>query len=195
MADVIVPTPAGTTEPAVPGDRVRWSRRQRRPSGAPPPLPRKLGVTGAVWVVLIVLSCAGAIVVHSVQPAMRLLERVDTWWLRILADLRGPWLTHVMRGIDDAGTGWALTVLALGLACAIMVFRRWGHLLVLLGSMGLLLNVGGLMLGALARPRPYDVRIIGDWSGFSMPSPPVGIFGALLVGILYTMLPPGRWRN
>src|SRR5438105_2342496 len=28
-----------------------------------------------------------------------------------------------------------------------------------------------------------------------MPSPPVGICGALLVGILYTMLPPGRWRN
>src|SRR2546421_4147101 len=120
MPDVIAHTDTVPTEPVVPSDRARWGRRRRRPSGAPPPLPRKLGVTGGMWVVLIVLACAGAIVVHSVQPAMRLLDRVDTWWLRILADLRGPWLTHVMRGIDDAGTGWVLTVFALGLVCATM---------------------------------------------------------------------------
>jgi membrane-associated phospholipid phosphatase len=47
----------------------------------------------------------------------------------------------------------------------------------------------------MASPRPDGVRIIGSWSGPSFPSPAVAGLAVTLVGIVYTMLPPGRARS
>ena len=174
---------------------VRWGRRQRRPSGAPPPLPRRLGASGAVWLTLLVLTVVSLILAAIFPPALTLTDHIDTWWLKVLAGIRTPVLTHVAQGIKTVGAGWGLAVLGLGTVVALMAFRRWRHLLVFLGSMGILLQFGGVMLATLARPRPYGVTVIGGWSGFSMPSPPVGVFAGILVGVIYGLVPPGRWRN
>jgi tRNA A-37 threonylcarbamoyl transferase component Bud32 len=45
------------------------------------------------------------------------------------------------------------------------------------------------------RPRPFGVDLRGNWAGWAMPSRPVAIFAATLVGVLYTLVPVGRWRQ
>ena len=186
--DVEIPAPAA---PAARSGVVRPVRRERRPTGAPPPLPRKFGISGWLWLGLIVLVFVSTALFLSFQPTVRFGDHVDAWGLNIAAHLRTPWLTHLARAIKAACAGWALTVLALGTGAALMAFRRWRHLLVFLGSMFLLGQLGSLIYKLLTRPRPYGVQILGGWSGFSMPSPPAAVFSAILVGMLYSLVVPG----
>src|SRR5438552_709592 len=180
---------------APPSGAVRLARRERRPSGAPPPLPRKLGISGWLWLGLIAFVFVSTALFLHFQPTIRFGDHLDSWGLKVGAHLRTPWLTHLTRGIKAACASWGLTVLGLGTIAALMVFRRWRHLLVFLGSLFLVWELGAFIYRLLTRPRPYGVRIIGGWSGFSMPSPPVGVFSAILVGMLYSLVVPGRPRN
>ena len=54
-----------------PGPAVRKARRQRRPTGAPPPLPHPVTVSTAAWLVLVAVVLAGAflaVAAHAVAP-------------------------------------------------------------------------------------------------------------------------------
>jgi membrane-associated phospholipid phosphatase len=128
------------------------------------------------------------------DPWFRLGDRADTAMLRWMAGARPAWVTAVARAIKAAGSGWTVMVIGLGTCAALMVFRRWRHLLVYLGSVFVFLNIGSMLVNAAHRPRPYGVAIIGGWGGFSMPSPPVGVLALVLVGVAYTLVVPGRPR-
>jgi serine/threonine protein kinase len=180
--------------PPAPG-RARRERRHRRPSGAPPPLPHKLGFTGGVWVGLLVLVVVTTLLFRLYPSALAVVDRADTRFLTGLAELRMPWLTATMRGVKAAGSGWALTALGLTTIVALLALRRLRHLLVFLGAAFLLGQLGSAIYIVLARPRPYGVRILGGWSGFSIPSPTVAVLTYILVGMLYTLVVPGRPRN
>ena len=173
---------------------VHRRRRQRRPSGAPPPLPRKIGLTGAIWVGLLVYIIITTVVFLRSPFWLKVSDQVDTTMLRWLAHARTAWLTPVMRGIKAVGSGWAGSVVGLATVALLMVFRRWRHLLVFLGSVLLVEWVGGRVYDAVARPRPFGVDIIGGWGGFSMPSPPIAILAMSLVAVAYTLVVPGRPR-
>ena len=171
---------------------------RRRPTGAPPPLPRKLGWSGKLWIALAALL-AVALVWLSPQDQPRAAMNAETAILKALAGLRSDWLTPPMRAVASLGTAWSVTILGGGLVLALIVFKRWRHLvtfLVYLTALGLI-GTGVLLL--TKRPRPYGVTIIGGWSGFSMPSLPVAILAAVPdVGIAYTLVVPGRprgWRE
>ena len=41
---------------------VRVARRQRRPTGAPPPLPKKIGLTGKLWLAAVLLVVVSGLV-------------------------------------------------------------------------------------------------------------------------------------
>jgi hypothetical protein len=45
------------------------------------------------------------------------------------------------------------------------------------------------------RPRPFGVDLRASWGGWAMPSLQVTVLTALLMGVLYTLVPEGRWRN
>jgi membrane-associated phospholipid phosphatase/serine/threonine protein kinase len=169
--------------------------RRRRPTGAPPPLPRKLGTSGKVWLALAILLVAWVPLALAFQNVLGFADRADTWLLRGVAHLRTAWLTRVATRVDLLATGWLLTIVGLGLIVALIVFRRWRHLLTFLGGLLLLEFGGSLIYFRFARPRPYGVTILGRWAGFAMPSPPVAIPAALLVGLVYTMIPAGRGRT
>ena len=77
----------------------------------------------------------------------------------------------------------------------LVVFRRWRHLFVWVGVGLLVVNIGASLANTLQRPRPYEVEVIGSWSGFSMPSLPVTVLSTFLVSTLYSLVPPGRWRT
>ena len=82
-----------------PGSAVGKGRRQRRPTGAPPPLPRPTFVTTAVWIVLVAVALAGATMTVLYAPWLRLDDQVNTAALRVLAGARTSWLTDLANGI------------------------------------------------------------------------------------------------
>jgi membrane-associated phospholipid phosphatase/tRNA A-37 threonylcarbamoyl transferase component Bud32 len=178
-----------------PGPAVRTVRRQRRPTGAPPPLPHPVAITTTAWLVLVAVILAGAFVVSQHTPWLRIDDRVSTWLLSRLAAVRTPWLTDVADGIKAAGSGWGVTVLGLSVVALTMVFRRWRHLLVFLGSLLLLEIAGTWVYNELSRPRPYGVPIITSWAGYAGGAPPVAFLAIFLMGIVYCLAVPGRART
>ncbi|HET9968116.1 MAG TPA: hypothetical protein VFQ68_07750 [Streptosporangiaceae bacterium] len=181
------------TEP--PGPAVPKGRRQRRPTGAPPPLPHPITITTTAWLVLGAVALAGAFLASQHTPWLGLDDRFSTWLLRWLAGMRTPWLTDVASGINGAGSGWGATVLGLSVVALTMAFRRWRHLLVFLGSLLFLELVGKSIYFALSRPRPYGVPIIGSWGGYSGISPPVAVVTIFLMGAVYCLAVPGCLRT
>ncbi len=178
-----------------PGTAVHKTRKQRRPTGAPPPLPHPVTITTTGWLVLVAIVLAGAFVASQHTSWLRVDDRVSTWMLRQLAGLRTPWLTDVANGIKVAGSSWGVTVLGLSAVAVTMAFRRWRHLLVFMGSLFFLENAGSLIYNALSRPRPYGVPIIAGWAGYSGGSPPVAVLTIILMGIVYCLAVPGRPRS
>jgi tRNA A-37 threonylcarbamoyl transferase component Bud32 len=170
------------------------SRRRRRPTGAAPALPHHLGRAAKASLAALAVLGALLLVVILSPTAARVGGQIDTAVVRALAEVRTPWLTEMARFVDRIATGWTRTVASLALLVALIAFRRWRHLFTFLGSILVLELAAILLYQALARPRPYDVTIIGRWAGYSSPSAPVLVLAAVLVAGVYTMAPVGRPR-
>jgi tRNA A-37 threonylcarbamoyl transferase component Bud32 len=191
------PALSGNVGPAHPGALdVRRSGRRRRPTGQPPPLPRSIQPTGVWWAAAAVVLITLARITFG--PARRSLGVAVTVWddavVRWLARLHLPGLTGLMEAIV-ASTGSVGMVGALRWATliALLVLRRFRHLIVFMGSFLAVLLV--VRLATVDRPRPFGVDLRGSWAGWAMPSRPVAILVATLVGVLYTLVPVGRWRQ
>jgi membrane-associated phospholipid phosphatase len=185
-ADMAVSPPTAST--------ARRTKRQRRPTGAPPPLPRRIAVTTTAWLALAAILVIGAFLVSESAPWRAAVDQANTWMLQQLATVRTPWLTHAANGINTAGLYWHPVIGVLA-ALLIMVFRRWRHLLVLLLCLFFLEIAGNWIYQSLSQPRPYGVWIIGAWDGYSAPSAPVAALTFFLIGTLYCLVVPGRPRS
>ena len=200
MSESVERAPGAPGPTAPPAPLVRASgpaaSRQRRPTGAPPPLPHPISVSTTAWVILAAVIVAFAFLFSEITPWRRLDDQANTWVLLRLAEARAPWLTDVADGINAAGTGWGVTVLGVSVVGLIMVFRRWRHLAVFLGSLFFLEVVAGqLIYQGLTRPRPYGVHIIGSWGGYSAPSIPVLAVTVFGMGAVYGLVVAGRPRT
>ena len=136
---------------------VRWTRRQRRPTGTPPPLPHRIGPSTTAWLALAVIGVSAAFLVSEGTPWLRAGDHASTWLLRQLAAVRTPGLTDVANRINDAVEIWHQAI-AVVVVLLVVVFRRWRHLLVFIACVFFLEIVGGLIYAALSRPRPYGCR-------------------------------------
>jgi len=183
-----VPATSETVPPAV-----RTVPPRRRPTGAPPPLPRQLGTSGKVWLGLAILGAGLIWLLPRGQPQLSV--EIETWLMRAIADLRADWLTPPMRAIGALGTGWTPTILGGVTVIVLVVFKRWRHLLVFLGALSIFGGTTFLLYLIAKRPRPYEIEIIGAWNGYAMPSFPIAILTACLLGIAYALLIPGRPRQ
>ncbi|TQN41167.1 hypothetical protein FHU33_0527 [Blastococcus colisei] len=169
-------------------------RSRRRPSGEPPPLPRALNASGKFWLSLsAVVLVAWAVVV--VTGTITVFDVIDTRILQAISEVRSPGLTGVAEVAGVLATAKAIHVLWLTNLVLLVVFRRWRHLFVWVAVGLLVANLGAFLAHTLQRPRPYEVEIIGDWSGFSMPSLPMTVLAAFLVSTVYALIPPGTWRT
>ncbi len=184
-----------STQPAVGSDALRRTRRRRRPSGAPAPLPRKIGTTGTGWLIASVVVLAWTGLAVNFAWFGRITDQVDSWVLRQVASVRTGWLTDVARMIDRIATGWVITILGFGVIVAIVVYKRWRHLFTYIGALFAVRVIGGEIYFLYARPRPYDVTDIGRWSGYSFPAPPIAVVAFVALGIAYTLVVQGRARN
>jgi membrane-associated phospholipid phosphatase/tRNA A-37 threonylcarbamoyl transferase component Bud32 len=188
--------PAGQTPPAgvARGPSARRARIQRRPTGAPPPLPHPIAISTTAWLLLVAVIVTGAFLISEQTPLLRLGDQGNTWFLRLIAAVRTPWLTDIANVIKTISSGWGVTVIGLSVAVLTMIFRRWRHLLVFLGSFFFLGIVVEWIYDGLSRPRPYGITIIGSWGGYSAPSPPVATLTICLMGAVYCLVVAGRPR-
>ena len=168
--------------------------RQRRPSGEPPPLPRHIDHS-IRWYLLLV-GVAGALSAGMSVPAvLGLITRADLAVLHAVAAVRTAWLTRLMLDVNALASPWTVRLLAFGTITVLVAFRRFRHLtayLVIFLAAALLLSAMTLGIG---RMRPTGIQILGPWQGYSQPSRPVAMLALALVGVLYTLVPTGRWRN
>jgi tRNA A-37 threonylcarbamoyl transferase component Bud32/membrane-associated phospholipid phosphatase len=198
--DVSANQPAEGTGPGVrlgpPG--IGRSPRRRRPSGQPPPLPHHLQTTGVGWLVaavglmiLSVLIFAGGL--DGAALAVTVVDDAVVGWL---AGLQAPGLLAVMRLLDAFGSWVAISVLLWGLLLALLVLRRLRQFLVVLVAwivQGVIIQY--LLAPLVQRPRPFGVVFRTDWYAWALPSQQLAALSFLFVGILYGLVPEGRWRQ
>jgi tRNA A-37 threonylcarbamoyl transferase component Bud32/membrane-associated phospholipid phosphatase len=191
--------PPGTGQAAPPVDRpgppsIQRVRGRRRPSGEPPPLPRSLNASGKFWLSLsgLVLAAWGVVVVTG---SVTFFDVADTRILQAVSELRNPALTSVAEVSGTLAEPGALRTIAVVNLALLVAFRRWRHLFVWFGVGLLVANTAALMATVLRRPRPFEVEILGSWSGFAMPSLPMTILAAALLSTVYALVPPGYWRT
>src|SRR5829696_2382904 len=178
------------------GEAVR-SPRRRRPTGAAPPLPYRLQTSGIRWLVAAVLLVGLTVAVFARGlrgPAMAVTV-VDDAVVGWLAGLVGPGLVGPLRGLAGVASWGVLWALSYGLVLVLLVLRRWRHLIVWLVvvELGSFLTLGLAMIAR--RPRPFGVELQSSWGGWAMPSVQVAYLTAILIGVLYTLVPEGRWRQ
>src|SRR6266550_2926845 len=178
--------------------KIRRSPRRRRPSGQPPPLPRHLQISGVGWlaaaVVLLVLSVvvfAGGLRGPAVAVTV-----ADDAVVRWLAGLRAPGLLPGMWVLAALGSWVAISVLLYGLLVALLILRRLRQLLVVLAAWVLQGGIIQYIVAPLARrPRPFGVVFHTGWDAWALPSEKMAALVIALLGILYGLVPEGRWRQ
>jgi membrane-associated phospholipid phosphatase/tRNA A-37 threonylcarbamoyl transferase component Bud32 len=195
-ADPSTRTSAPRRQPA-PAATLQLPRR-RRPTGEAPPLPYHLQTSGVRWLIVGIVLMALTIVVFA--RGMRGLAVdvtvADDAVVRWLVGLQAPGLMGAWRTLAAISSWWIINGLLAGLLVALLVLRRFRHLIVVLVLAQLLTLVVQAWIPPIAqRPRPFGVVIGAGWGGWGMPSLQVTLFAALLVGVLYSMVPEGRWRN
>jgi tRNA A-37 threonylcarbamoyl transferase component Bud32/membrane-associated phospholipid phosphatase len=174
----------------------RWPRR--RPSGRPPPLPHHLQTTGVGWLIAAALLAAASVVAFAggwrgPGLAVTVMDAAVVGWL---AGLDAPGLLAGMRALAALGSWTAITVLLWGLLGALLVFRRLRQLLVVLVAwvvQGFLIQY--LLAPLVQRPRPFGVAFRADWYAWALPAQQLAALATLLVGVLYGLVPEGRWRQ
>ncbi|MFL6180097.1 MAG: hypothetical protein ACJ74E_09630, partial [Actinomycetes bacterium] len=79
--------------------RLARAHPHRRPSGEPPPLPRKLNKSGKYWLLLALFVVLFGAVVATTSRTGVTMDVIDHHGLEWLADQRTSVVTHVMRGV------------------------------------------------------------------------------------------------
>jgi tRNA A-37 threonylcarbamoyl transferase component Bud32 len=191
-----LPTPgAGDPGPEVtPLIATPLGGRRRRPSGEPPPLPRRVDHSTR-WYLLLGAVAVALWAGMSVPLVLGAITQADLVMLHAVAALRSAWLTHVMLGFDAMSSPWVVRLAAWGTIAALIALRRFRHLavyLIVFLASGLLATIVSAGLG---RMRPAGIQILGTWQGYAQPARPVAALALVLVGAIYTLVPAGRWRN
>ena len=185
--------PPPGTAPAVPSPQ-----RRRRPTGAPPPLPYHLQASGVWWLVATAVLVGSALVVFAggVRGGAVGVTVVDDAIVKWLAGLRGSGLAAVFQAVGHVGSWPTIIVVWLSSVLALVLLRRLRHLIVLVVATELVISIATVGVWSVARrPRPFGVVTETGWGGWALPSVQIVALTVTLVGVLYTLVPEGRWRN
>jgi tRNA A-37 threonylcarbamoyl transferase component Bud32/membrane-associated phospholipid phosphatase len=175
----------------------RQSRRRRRPSGAPPPLPRHLETTGVGWLLVAVglVTVLAVSFVASRHGAAVAVTAADDQVVKWLAELRSGWFAGVLAVAAFPASWLASKILAWCIVVPLLVFRRIRHLVVYIVALAVASQLVLVLSAVLKRPRPFGVVIEGSWNGYALPSIQIAVLAAGLVSVLYVLVPEGRWRQ
>jgi tRNA A-37 threonylcarbamoyl transferase component Bud32 len=150
------------------------------------------------WLIAAVVLVALSVVVFAgeLRRGAVAVTVVDDAVVRWLAGLRAPGLLAAMKVAAALGSWIAITVLLWGLLLALLILRRLRQLLVVLIAwtvQGLIIQY--LLAPLMRRPRPFGVLFRTDWWAWALPSEQMAALAVTLVGILYALVPEGRWRQ
>ncbi len=176
------------------------SGRRRRPSGEPEPLPRQpFAGSGKFWIAMAVLVLA---VVMLLLSSTTFFLGSGTFWNNIDEDLMGPlidaragWLTDIAKFFDALRSEWLITGLRVGTILALVVVKRWRHLMVFVAVMLITEPAMTGLANRLSRPLPDGIEVLTDWSGFSFPSVPLTVLTVTLLSMAYALAVPGVIRS
>ena len=195
--DVPTDRTTGTVTHRIPSATTRRGRR-RRPTGEAPPLPHRLQTSGVGWLIVAIVLLALTIVIFSRGldgPAVAVAV-ADSAVAKWLASPDLPGLVGFERILAALSSWWVLNGLLVALVVALLVLRRFRHLILFLILIQLLVLVAESIIGPVAqRPRPFGVVIQAGWGGWALPSLQVLFFALALITVLYTLVPEGRLRN
>ncbi|MGZ8635600.1 MAG: phosphatase PAP2 family protein [Actinomycetota bacterium] len=171
-------------------------RLHRRPSGAPPPLPHEIGRTGRMLLTLVAAGVLATLAALLIGSSASLIERMDSAFLRSVARMRTDLVTDAMQFIDGLASRWPLRALRWGTILALVVVKRWRHLVVFVAALIMVEFVTYGMSIGVGRARPFGVEVLTDWNGFAFPSRPIAGLAVTLFGMAYALVPqgPGRYR-
>ena len=195
--DVPADQSTGTVIHRVPSGTTRRGRR-RRPTGEAPPLPHHLQTSGIGWLIVAValVAVSAAIFARGLRGPAVAVTVAESAVAKWLAGLDAPGLVGFERALAAIGSWWVLNSLLVVLVVAMLVFRRFRHLIVFLVVVQVLTLVAENAVGPMAqRPRPFGVAIGAGWGGWALPSLQVMFLALGLVTVLYTLVPEGRLRN
>jgi len=159
--------------------------RRRRPVGEPPPLPRDLHGPATWWIVTVLLL--GAIFVWGKfgGPTAGQFQRwVDRRVTSALPDLSAGRMATTGEALASNIGLWLLIATRWGTAIALIVWKRWRHLAVLVGSVAVVTVLARFFPTAGTQP--------------STPRHPAYAAASLAVtvmGVVYGLVPPGRPRR
>jgi membrane-associated phospholipid phosphatase/tRNA A-37 threonylcarbamoyl transferase component Bud32 len=175
--------------------RLNETRPHRRPSGEPPPLPRELGRSGKLFLLLLgyfAVATIGFLVFPTVE---QFFEKWDHTRLLWVTNHREPWLTDVSELVNLLAAAWTIRVLRWAVILSLVLFRRWRHLIVFVGAVIVTEVITYNSSQLIARPRPLGIPILAGWEGYSMPSRPVAGLAVTALGLAYALVVPGRPRS
>ena len=103
--------------------------RQRRPTGAPPPLPNSIGLIGKLWLgAVLVVVVSGTIWLHFTTGP---LDRIDAVLIRLVTSMRTAWLDSLASNLNSVGSRWGLATWGLlTAAMAVVFYAVWPPLIV-----------------------------------------------------------------
>jgi tRNA A-37 threonylcarbamoyl transferase component Bud32 len=167
---------------------------RRRPSGEPPPLPRPVSRSTHA-----LLACGAGVVLLwlalATTTGTRVITAGDLAVLRALARLRTDLLVDLMQAVEALGSSWTFRAVAWATLVALVVVRRFQHLVVVLAVFLVVPVVNGLVAVGLGRMRPAEVEILGSWDGYAHPSRPVAGLAVAATAAVFTLAPSGPWRT
>ena len=152
-------------------------------------------MSGKVLIGLTAFAFVTLVFIALVREAGNALGRAESELLVEIAGIRTPWLTDLMRAIDALASPIVLFTTRLLVLVVLVVFRRWRHLFVFVGSVLAVEVITYGIASFMTRPRPVGVTALVGWQGFSHPSRPIADVAVTAVGILYALLPHGRYRD
>jgi membrane-associated phospholipid phosphatase/tRNA A-37 threonylcarbamoyl transferase component Bud32 len=170
---------------------------RRRPSGAPPPLPRHLRTTGIGWLIGAIVAVVFTVVIfhNGVQGAAITVIDFDDSIVRWVSDVDLPGIHGIARVVSYASSWWVIELTVWLLPVALIVFRRWRHLLIFLVASQVIQMVNERLYEFATLPRPFGVPLRASWGGWSMPSEQIFALAGLSTMALYSLAPPGPIRN
>ena len=94
----------------------------------PPPLPKQIGSTGWVWLILLVAVVVTGCWWLRVDPGP--LDRFDAWITDAVISIRTGWLDTFAQQAHTVGSRVGFAALGVLLVLATAWFRRWRHLVI-----------------------------------------------------------------
>ena len=177
---------AGAPTPTLP--------RLRRPSGYPPPLPHRWS-RGEIGLP-VGLALGLALWTLAYLPDTSPVQALDATLVDFLArDHRTDTTVAAARAVDAVDRPLLHNWIALATVVGAAALGRFRRAFVQLGVVLLALWLVGMLAMWLNQPLPYDVEVLGRWSGYAAPEVSVAYLAAMLVGAAYCFLRPGRART